>query len=140
MAFMIGAALVWTWARQAIELARVNAKAEEGREREGEVREISARLAASEQRGLVFEEAKQRMEDAFRSLSAEALRANNQTFLEIAQERMARTADGAKAELDAKERSISNLVGPLKEKLAAVDQKIGELEKNRVGPTRGCVR
>ena len=47
VAFMIGAALVWTWARQAIELARVNAKAEEGREREGEVREISARLAAS---------------------------------------------------------------------------------------------
>ena len=137
VAFMIGAALVWTWARQAIELARVNAKAEEGREREGEVREISARLAASEQRGLVFEEAKQRMEDAFRSLSAEALRANNQTYLEIAQERMARTADGAKAELDAKERSISNLVGPLKEKLAAVDQKIGELEKNRVGAYEG---
>ena len=137
VAFLIGAALVWTWARQAIELARMNSKAEAGSEREEEVRELSVRLAASEQRGLVFEEAKQRMEDAFRALSAEALRANNQTFLEIAQERMARTADGAKAELDARERSISNLVGPLKEKLAAVDLKIGELEKNRVGAYEG---
>lgn len=136
-AFVLGAGLVWMWARQAIELARLNAKAEEGRQRENEVRELSGRLAASEQRGLAFEEAKQRMEDVFRSLSAEALRANNQTFLEIAQERMARTADGAKAELDAKERSISNLVGPLKEKLAAVDSKIGELEKNRVGAYEG---
>lgn len=137
VAFLIGAALVWTWARQAIELARMNSKAEAGSEREEEVRELSVRLAASEQRGLIFEEAKQRMEDAFRALSAEALRANNQTFLEIAQERMARTADGAKAELDARERSISNLVGPLKEKLAAVDLKIGELEKNRVGAYEG---
>jgi DNA recombination protein RmuC len=137
IAFLLGAALVWLWARQAIQVARLNAKAEEGRLRENELRELTSRLAASEQRSLAFHEATQRMEEAFRALSAEALRANNQTFLEIAQERMARSAEGARADLDAKEKSISNLVGPLKEKLAEVDCKIGELEKNRVGAYEG---
>ncbi len=137
IAFLLGAGLVWVWARQAIQVAGLNAKAEEARLREDELRDLTSRLAASEQRGLAFNEATQRMEEAFRALSAEALRANNQTFLEIAQERMARSAEGAKADLDAKEKSILNLVGPLKEKLAAVDSKIGELEKNRVGAYEG---
>ena len=137
VSFLLGGALVWMWARQAIEVARLSAKAAEAGLREDEVRTLTSRLAASEQRGLAFSEATQRMEEAFRALSAEALRANNQTFLEIAQERMARTTEGARADLDAKEKSISNLVGPLKEKLAEVDSKIVELEKSRVGAYEG---
>lgn len=69
--------------------------------------------------------AQARLSDAFAALSADALKKNNESFLQLAQ--------GA---LDQRQVAISNVVSPLKESLEKVDGKIRELEASREGAYR----
>ncbi|HZJ84881.1 MAG TPA: DNA recombination protein RmuC [Syntrophomonadaceae bacterium] len=79
----------------------------------------------------LLNEAKEKLADAFKALSAEALSTNNQSFLELAKTTLEKYQEGAKHELDMRTNAIGQLVAPLKESLQRVDNKIGELEKAR---------
>jgi DNA recombination protein RmuC len=77
--------------------------------------------------------AEAKLADAFKALSADALRNNNQSFLDLAKQNLETFQQTARSELERRQSAIGDMIKPLKESLEKVDGKIGELEKNRVG-------
>jgi DNA recombination protein RmuC len=90
------------------------------------------RKAATEKLA-VLDEAQTHLSDAFKALSAEALRHNNTSFLELAKSTLEKTQEGAKGDLERRQEAIDALVRPMRESLEKVDAKINELEKARSG-------
>ena len=76
-------------------------------------------------------EAQQALERSFKALSADALRSNNQSFLDLARASLAEFQQGAKGDLEKRQLAIDALVGPVKASLEKVDEKIASLEKAR---------
>jgi len=77
--------------------------------------------------------AEDKLADAFKALSADALRNNNQSFLDLARQNLEKFQENAKGDLERRQTAIDELIKPLKESLVKVDDKIVELEKTRVG-------
>ena len=74
------------------------------------------------------------MRDAFTALSSDALRQNNQSFLDAGQAPRSREfQQTARVELAGRQKAIEELVQPLKESLSQVDGKLQQVEQNRVG-------
>ncbi|HYA14676.1 MAG TPA: DNA recombination protein RmuC [Syntrophales bacterium] len=96
---------------------------------------IEARLAeerrAAEEKLKLLDEARQKLSDAFKALSADALRSSNQSFLELARETLDRYQETAKGDLQMRQKAIDELVKPLRESLDKVDGKIREIENVR---------
>jgi DNA recombination protein RmuC len=90
----------------------------------------SEREAADEKLSLLAD-AQARLSDSFRAVSAEALQLNNAAFLQLAQSSLATFQEGARGDLDLRQQAIGDLVKPIHESLAKVDQKIQELELGR---------
>jgi DNA recombination protein RmuC len=89
------------------------------------------RKSAAEKAAFLVEN-QQRLQDSFKALSAEALHTNNQSFMELAKSAFGRLKDEASTDLDHRQKSIDELIKPLKESLSSVDSKIHELEKSRI--------
>jgi len=79
----------------------------------------------------VLDEARQKLSDAFKALSADALKSNNQAFLELARETLSNYQTAARDELDGRQKAIQELVRPVAESLEKVDRQIREVEKAR---------
>jgi DNA recombination protein RmuC len=98
--------------------------------------ELSARMEderkAAQEKLALLSEAREKLSDAFKALSAEALKSNNQSFLALARTSLEKFQEGARGDLEARKRSIDELVNPIKDSLGKVDSKLGELEKERV--------
>ncbi len=77
--------------------------------------------------------AEEKLADAFKALSADALRNNNKSFLDLAKENLEKYQENAKGDLELRQKAIDQMVKPLKESLEKVDGKIGELERTRAG-------
>jgi DNA recombination protein RmuC len=88
---------------------------------------------ASQEKLTLLNNAESKLADAFKALSADALRSNNQSFLDLAKQNLESFQQNAKGELERRQNAIGDLIKPLKESLEKVDGKIGELEKNRAG-------
>lgn len=103
--------------------------------------ELETRLAqemkAAGEKLAVIEDARQKLCDAFRALSAEALRSNNQSFLDLARTALERFQEGAKGDLEARQRAIDGVIQPLKESLQKMGGKIEEIEKARTSAYAG---
>ncbi len=80
-----------------------------------------------------LEENRQQLEKNFQALSAQALAANNQSFLDLAKSTLGTFQQQAKGDLEARHQAIGQLVQPLKESLHKVDGKIEQLEQARSG-------
>ena len=93
---------------------------------------LSAREAASTEKLALAADLEQRVGTLFRGLSAEALQHNNQSFLHLAKSTLEKFQEGARTDLEIRQRSIHELVRPLGESLNKVDTKIQELEKSRI--------
>jgi len=93
---------------------------------EEERRAADAKLA-------LLEEARQKLADAFKALSADALRSNNQSFLELARATLEKYQESARGDLENRRQAIDELVKPLRESLEKVQVRLGELEQARVG-------
>jgi DNA recombination protein RmuC len=77
--------------------------------------------------------AEEKLADAFKALSADALRNNNQSFLDLARQNLEKFQETARGDLERRQNAIDELVKPLKQSLEKVDDKIVELEKTRAG-------
>jgi DNA recombination protein RmuC len=89
------------------------------------------RTGAEKQALLVQAEAQLR--DAFQALSAEALRQNNQSFLELAKTTLGEQSRAVATDLESRQKAIHDLVKPIGESLQQVDSKLKEIEKERHG-------
>ncbi|MDR1366142.1 MAG: DNA recombination protein RmuC [Holosporales bacterium] len=81
----------------------------------------------------LLKQAEQQFTDTFKALSANALSESNKSFLELAKTSLEKLYDGAKTDMSAKEKSISDLVKPIEDALGKVDINLQELEKKRIG-------
>ena len=68
------------------------------------------------------------LQNAFKALAADALKSNNSSFLQIAQETLKRFQSEAKGDLDARQRAVADLVTPVRESLSKVDAQIQQME------------
>ena len=92
---------------------------------------------AIEEKIALLNEAQTRLSDAFQALSAQALKSNNQSFLELAKSTLEKFQEAARGDLDKRQQAIDQMVRPVKESLEKVDGKIQDLEKSRVGAYEG---
>jgi DNA recombination protein RmuC len=92
---------------------------------------IEEERKAAEEKLAILDEARQKLSDAFKALSAEALKSNNQSFLDLAKTTLEKFQEGAKGDLEMRQKAIDSLVQPLRESLEKVDGKIQEIERNR---------
>jgi DNA recombination protein RmuC len=112
--------------------ARAAASAAERRTAEAEARREAERAAAEEKLALL-EDARSRLTDAFKALSAEALRESSASFLALARTSLEKYQEGAKGDLEKRERSIAELLAPVRDGLGKLDGQLRELEKAREG-------
>lgn len=87
---------------------------------------------ATEEKLALVNEARQKLSDAFNSLAAEALKSNNESFLQLAKTTMEKFQETAKGDLESRQKAIWEMINPVKESLTKVDAKLHELEKERV--------
>lgn len=81
----------------------------------------SERAAAAQMLGVV-ERARAELRETFAALSADALKANNESFLQL-----------ARTELESKRGAIEHIVEPLKQSLTKVDTQLQLVERERAG-------
>ena len=99
--------------------------------------ELMARLETERQstaeKLAVLDQSSQALKDAFRGLSADALKSNNQAFLDLARATLEKTQETARGELEKRQQAITELVKPVRDSLEKVDLKMQEMEKSRTG-------
>lgn len=90
------------------------------------------RTAAAEKLAL-FHQAESLLKDAFQALSAEALKQNNQSFLDLASAKLGEYQQVAVGDLDARQKAITELVRPIEESIGRMSLALTDVEKTRVG-------
>lgn len=95
--------------------------------------QLQAERSSAAEKLALLETNRQQTEIAFRALSAEALAANNQSFLDLAKTTLGNYQQQARGDLDNRQQAIRQLVKPLEESLHKVDDKIAQLEQARSG-------
>jgi DNA recombination protein RmuC len=103
-----------------------------------EERAAAERRSAGEKAALL-ERAEHKLREAFASLSAEALRQNNQSFLELARSRLGELQQSAVSDLEQRQRAVDELVRPIQAALARVDGTLAQVEKDRIASHAGLV-
>ena len=107
----------------------------------GEKEALTATLASERREWLeksrLLEEAKKSLLDAFAALSAEALKKNNESFLHLARTSLEKYQEGAKADLEKREKNIGEVVRPVREALDKFDLHVRALESAREGAYKG---
>src|SRR6266480_4914528 len=88
---------------------------------------------AAHERNESFKRVTEELAEKFKALSRDALKDNNQEFLNLARVTLEKFQETAKGDLELRQSAIDQLVKPLKESLEKVDGKIGEMEKARAG-------
>ena len=112
----IGAVVAWLAARPA--QTRLQSELERDR-------------AVHAERLKAYQEAEVRLRESFQALSAEALGANNQAFLHLAETRLQQSRTEATADIDARKKAIEELLAPMAKTLDQVDREIKDSERRR---------
>jgi DNA recombination protein RmuC len=157
VALIIGAGVAWAWRgslakaalgpleQQLAEKARDFdvVKTEQARSAESLTVETERRITAEErlaaerrsgeEKLALLNVAQQKLSDAFKALSSDALKSNNQAFLDLAKGTLEKFQEGAKSDLEKRQKAVDELVKPIRESLDKVDGKLGEIERARVG-------
>jgi DNA recombination protein RmuC len=131
VALLVGLGIGWfAWGR------RLAATTDELRNETGKRSAAEANLEqerkSAQEKLAILKDAQDRLSDTFKALSSEALQNNNQSFLALAKSRLETFQQEAKGDLDARQKAVDEMVKPIRESLAKVDGKLGELELSRV--------
>src|SRR5579871_5033600 len=73
------------------------------------------------------------LRESFKSLSFDAMERNSKVFLDLAKTSLEKYQEGAKLELEGRQKAIEASLLPIKESLKQIDEHQRELEKKRVG-------
>jgi DNA recombination protein RmuC len=133
----VGVFFLGLWAGLRFGRVGVQVQLDEAKKEIRELRPKVEELAAAKEREKAQEEKYAQMkadvDKAFGSLAAEALRANNQTFLSIAKQELGGQTNEAKQALEAKEAAIRKLLEPLEKALKSLDEQARAMENTRSG-------
>jgi DNA recombination protein RmuC len=97
-----------------------------------EARLAQMRSNIEEQRALLSQ-AQDALSAAFKSLAADALKGSNEEFLKLAGERMDTIHKQAASDLERRQRSIEEVVAPMRASLDRLDREIHRLDEDRRG-------
>jgi DNA recombination protein RmuC len=107
--FSAAALFLFLYVRARTELAATSAR-------------LDAERAAAGEKLAMVERARGELKETFAALSADALRSNNESFLQL-----------ARTELESKRGAIEQIVEPLKQSLTRVDSQLQQVERERAG-------
>jgi DNA recombination protein RmuC len=79
-----------------------------------------------------IQQAEARLREAFQALSAEALKSNNQAFLELAEIRLREARVEATADVEERKKAIEHLLAPMAKMLEQVDREVRESERRSI--------
>lgn len=104
-----------------------------------QLREQNSALAAtleterqhSKEKIETLEQAREQLSQTFAALSNQALKSNTEEFLKLAQENLKQMHIKAQSELSQKEKSIENMIKPIKDALEKAERQINEMEQAR---------
>lgn len=94
-------------------------------------KQLEVERDASAEKLVLVQDAESQLRETFKALSADALRENNRSFLELAKTQMGEFQTGAVADLDQRNKAIDELVAPIRDSLLKVDSRIQEVERTR---------
>jgi len=80
---------------------------------------------------LIMSRQNSRLADTFNALSSTALKANNESFLQLATQSLQTFQQRATSDLDQRNKSMEQLVKPIQDSLSKVDQKLAQIEEVR---------
>ena len=94
---------------------------------------LDAERAAAAQKLSLVQQTGQSLRESFEALSSEALRRNNQSFLDLAKTSLGEFRQSAVSDLESRQKAIADLVAPIRQSLDKVDVKLQDVEKSRIG-------
>lgn len=127
-----------TLAERERQVARLQSDLTAARERHAALATtLSKERSATHEKLALLEKAQAALGDSFRALSAEALRQNNRSFLDLARETLSGFQEQAKGDLEKRQAAIAEVVAPVREQLETMDRAIQEMERTRAGAYEG---
>jgi DNA recombination protein RmuC len=92
---------------------------------------IEKERVATEEKLQLLEKAKEELTDTFQAISATALRNSHESFLELAKATLGKYQEGAKRDLELRQKEVKQIVGPIKESLEKYDSQVQQMERMR---------
>jgi len=92
---------------------------------------IEKERIAAEEKLQLLEKAKEELTDTFQAISATALRNSHESFLELAKATLGKYQEGAKRDLELRQKEVKQIVGPIKESLEKYDSQVQQMERMR---------
>lgn len=93
--------------------------------------QLDAAKQVAEARMEAVQEAQEQLSTTFQALSAEALRANNEAFLQLAGTQLQGVQANSVADLEARRVAIENLIGPVQTNLTTMQEQVQRLAMER---------
>lgn len=88
---------------------------------------------ATDEKLVLLGATQEKLSQAFKVLSSEALEKSNASFLQLAKETLGKFQEKAKGDLEKRQESIEHVLKPVKESLQKLDQGMQAIEKERKG-------
>ncbi|HET7565090.1 MAG TPA: DNA recombination protein RmuC [Gemmatimonadaceae bacterium] len=92
---------------------------------------VTANEAMQRARVEELESVHRQLQDVFTALSADALRSNNEAFLQLARTELERVRSEAKGDIEKSGKAIEELLAPIRDGLKTYDDKLAIIEKDR---------
>lgn len=92
---------------------------------------LEEKTRAFESEKVFWQMNERQLKESFQSLSFDALRKNNESFLALAKQTFGELYEKSEGSFSKKEESIKHLVTPMKESLAKLDEKLQHIQKER---------
>ena len=108
-------------------------RSREAAERQAAVlrQEVQHKQQQFEEHQRLLQDAEKKLTDTFKSVGADALRNNNQQFIDLARQTFEKLMKEASGDVEKKQQAIDAIVKPIKELLEKQNTAVGEIEKKR---------
>ena len=101
--------------------------------------QIKSQEQLNNERETAMQLSMERLAAEFDNVAGNSLRANSETFLQLAREHLGQHQQVASAALNEREKAIETMVAPIREALSKTEQQISRIEKERA-ETFGALR